>query len=61
MRPLVGLSSPRHQIHQSRLARTVRSDETRNARRNLQINPIDAENLAVEFRHVFKHDHLSEG
>ena len=56
--PLRRLKQSRHQIHQRRLARTIRSDETRNARGDLQINPIDAENLAIEFRHVFKHDHL---
>ena len=39
-------------------ARSVRPYEARDPRCDLQIDPIDAKDLAVEFRYVFKDDHF---
>src|SRR5271169_382553 len=46
----------RHQIHQSRLSRTVRAHQAGDSWRNRQIDPIHAENLPVELRYVFEDD-----
>jgi hypothetical protein len=48
----------RHQIHQRRLARSVRPDEARDAGIDLQVDAIDAEHLTIEFRDVLEDDHV---
>jgi hypothetical protein len=56
-RPARRSQQPRHQVHQGRLARTVRADEARDAGRDGQVDAVDAEYLAVELRDALEDDH----
>src|SRR5262245_20091542 len=47
-----------HQIHQRRLAGTVRADQAGDARRDGQVDAVDAEDFAVKFRDVLEDDQL---
>src|SRR5262249_27725917 len=47
-----------HQIHQRRLARTVRADQTGDARSDAQGDAVDAEDFSVKFRDVLEDDQL---
>src|SRR6185503_5285838 len=53
---VVGMDQAGHQVHQCGLARAVRADQARDARRDVQRHPVDAEYLAVELRD-FVEDH----
>ena len=48
----------RHQVHQRRLAGAVRTDQARDSGRDLQVDAVDAEHVAVELRHVLEGDEL---
>ena len=56
MLTVVGMDQAGHQIHERRLARAVRADQARDARRNVQRDPVHAEHLAVELRDLVE-DH----
>src|SRR5262249_24320560 len=45
-----------HQVHQRRLARTVWPHKSRDARLDLQVHPVDPEDLTIELRYVFEDD-----
>src|SRR5437588_9713032 len=51
-----GPQQSRHQIHQRRLSRAVRPDQTGDTRRNREANAIDSEYLAIELRDVVEED-----
>src|SRR6478672_6640029 len=44
------MDQPRHQIHQRRLARAVGTDETGDARRNIERHTVHTEHFTVELR-----------
>src|SRR5262249_31381831 len=56
--PARRLDQAGHQIHQRRLARTVRADQAGDARRDGQVDAVDAEDLAVKLRDVLESDRL---
>src|SRR5215475_9786049 len=56
--PARRLDQAGHQIHQRRLARTVRADQAGDARRDGQVDAVDAEDLAVKLRDVLEGDRL---
>src|SRR4030095_9361297 len=47
-----------HQVHQSRLPCPIRSNQTRNARRDLQVYSIDSKYLSVELGDIIEDDEL---
>ena len=49
---------PGHQIHQSRLARSVRSHKARDTRGDCEIHAVDSENLPIELGDILEHDRL---
>src|SRR6185369_4494827 len=51
----------RHQIHQGRLPCTVRTDQARNAWRDLQVHSIHSEYLSVKLGDVVEDDQLVRG
>src|SRR6185369_7901030 len=53
-----GTQQSRHQVHQRRLPCSVRPDKTRNARRNLEVDPVHSEYLAIELGDVVEDDQL---
>src|SRR5262249_48276888 len=53
-----GPQQARHQIHQRRLPCSVWTDETRDARRDLQVDAVHSEYLAVELGDVIEDDEL---
>ena len=53
---VVGMDQAGHQVHQRGLARAVRADQARDARRDVQRDPVHAEHFAVELRDLVE-DH----
>src|SRR5262245_3648370 len=56
--PARRLDQAGHQIHQRRLARPVRADQAGDARRDGQVDAVDAEDFAVKFRDALEDDQL---
>jgi hypothetical protein len=52
--PLARLQQTGHEVHEGRLARAVGADEARDAGPDGEVDPIDAEHLAVELRDVLE-------
>src|SRR6185369_5035523 len=50
------LNQSRHQIHQSSLPRSIRSDQAGDSRRQFKRDAIDTQNLTVKLRHFVEND-----